>query len=376
MFHINRHKDSIRQLFPSAVIAAALALSACSHDGDDSTEEQNKVPEKPMVTMMTTINGLGDNGYNDSMLEGLFMFHEASGVEVALLHPKDMEEAELMYNRWMLSNALSDSAVLIIGSSAYEQMISSSAPSLKGKGSRLLLLESREEIPGVSTVCINRYGASYMAGALLGAYPAYILAAMPHMEILETAIQGFKDGHKSQQQGAGATMAQEYLADGEEGFAMPDSAYHVMARHIEQVTSQGSGIHDSFYSEAVFPLLGGSLAGALHAFDDNRVGVGVIVGMDRNRNSLSTSIPFSLVVDVDSVIADYLVQWRQGLPWPATKMLGLKEGTTDIVFNMDYIPKSSKALQGNGIKDIKDLAGKYQSLKAEAIIKEEEYVYK
>ncbi len=362
----------VLNLFYPTLIIFALALGSCSNDEGEVCCDGTVVQDIPKMVLMPSINGMGDNGYNDAILDGLFMFHEATGTAFNVLHPSNMEEAERMYNQWLVENTYADSCVLVIASSAYEEMVSSTPVNLQGKNSRILLLESTSEIKGVSTLSINRYGASYMAGALVGRYPAYILAAVPGMPMLETAIQGFKDGHDAHV-GRYPNVRVEYLAKDKQGFAMPDSAYHVMARHIETITTKDTTLLELFYSEAVFPLLGGSYAGALQAIDDSRFSVGVMIGIDRDRKNQSVNIPFSMTVNVDTILANYLLQWIRGEAWPATQTMGLEDHGTNIVFNMQYKPKSSVRIRDFEIMDIKQLSSQYNDLKSEAIRKEAEY---
>ncbi len=356
-----------------SILLAALLLGACSKDDDKAGPPEPAVPDRPKVTLMTTVNGLGDNGYNDAMLDGLYLFNESSGMAVELLHPYSMEQAETMYQQWLTNHAQADSCVLIVASSTYEQLVSRTPVSLKGSGSRILLLESQATIPGVSTLYINRYGASYMAGALLGGYPAYVLAACPGIPAVETSIQGFRDGHAAYA-GQYPDVAVEYLADGEEGFAMPDSAYNMMARHMDETQASKSDLNGQlYYAEAVFPLLGSSFSGALRAHDDNILSVGLMVGIDRDRQGQSPCIPFSHVVRIDSVIVNYLSRWVSGEAWPPTATLGLKDGAADIVVNQHYTPRTQLMIFDYEIKSHSVFSARYPALKTEAIQKEAAY---
>ena len=346
------------------MLLAALLLAACNKD--DQGEEEIVVKSQPWVTMITSVNGLGDNGYNDILVNGLYVFHEKTGVPLSVIQPKDMVEAERIYSQWLIDHAYADSSVLIVASSAYEKMVSHSTVSLKGSGSRVLLLESQAEIDGVSTFYIKRYGASYIAGALMSDRPAYVLAAAPGMPSLEESIRGFRDGHQSSPDHH-PSFKVEYLADGEEGFAMPDSAYHVMANHIKICATDTNVV----YREVVFPLLGSSFVGAMKAMGDYAFSIAVLVGIDSDRRGQSTCLPYSLVVHADNVIADYLCQWIEGTPWPATQSFGLREGTTDILFDMDYKPNSAMLFFKYGIIDMQGLVSKYDQLITIAIEKEE-----
>ena len=314
------------------MLSAVLLFAACNKDDQEVTEAV--VKSRPRVTMMTTVNGLGDNGYNDLMVNGLFLFHELMDVPVSLIQPQNMLEAKMAYGRWLALNENADSAVLILGSSAYEEMVKSTPVHLKGKGSRILLLESEAAIDSVTTLTINRYGASYIAGALTAKRNAYVLVAMRNMKQLEEAIQGFKDGHQAYSEGK-TKVDVEYLADGEDGFAMPDSAYHVMANHISQYNKNTTIF---LYDEAVFPLLGSSFTGAMMAMTTYEFNSGIVVGIDTDRRGQSPCIPFSMVVNVHTIIADYLIRWKTGYEWPATQKLGLSNQATGIIFDFEYVP--------------------------------------
>ena len=112
---------------------------------------------------------------------------------------------------------------------------------------------------------INRYGAADLCGAMSGIMDAFVIAATHGYQTLQDAISGFMDGYEAHhEEGKKAELV--YLSDGEEGFAMPDSAYHLMSRRMENF---------SVYNEMVFPLLGGSGLGVLRCMNDeesNKVG--------------------------------------------------------------------------------------------------------
>ena len=342
-----------------------LALTAC-HEDEDSPPQVPTTSNSPTVTLLTTVNGVGDNGYNDSLIDGLFKFYEQTGVVAHLLFPGSMTEAEHFFKDWLTTNANTDSAVLIVSSSAYQQMVSQQHVSLKGKGSRVLFLESDAPIEGVSTVAIDRYGACYLAGLILDASPAYILAAAPGFSEIERAIKGFQDGHAAHAAHAeDVTVA--YLADGEEGFAMPDSAYHVMCRRISSQTRNTEDI--TFYNETVLPLLGGSCLGAIQAMTDEELNGGLIIGMDTDRRGQSPFIPFSIIVHGGDIIFDYLTSWRHGQSWPATQTMGLAEHATDVIVDPTFkISKLATVFYNAYNKDY--FIQKLESYRDEAIAKE------
>ena len=302
----------------------SLLLQNCN---DDSFEASEETMRQANVTLLVTPNGLGDNGYDDDAAKGIFAFMEESGVPVQLLLPEDMTEAETMYQQWLTKNTSRDSSVLVAGSSAYVDMLKRSTPQLKGKGSRVLLFESDEAIEGVSTLMVSHYGAAYLAGAMSKAFDAFILAAAPGYSTLEDGIAGFRDGHSEAGDGSRRITVQ-YLAEGEEGFAMADSAYHTIYRRAENYSN---------YDEMIFPLLGGSGMGIIKYLNSDYFAQALLIGMDVDQSGQSTRIPFSMVIRIGDAVKQYLDEWMIGKEWPATQRLGLSEGMTDIVITPNFV---------------------------------------
>lgn len=352
----------LRALCP---ILGLVALSSCSCLDDDATEQQRLAT----VTFLVTSNGLGDNSFNDAAAEGFFAFGQETGTNLRLLLPADGAEAEEMYGKWLSDNAQKDSAVLILGSSEYEAMASRNKPALTGEGSRVLLIDSAAEIEGVSTVMIGRYGVSYLAGALCQRLDALVLAAAPGFPTLEESIAGFMDARESyagEFWGDPCTTTLHYIADSEAGFAMPDSTYRYMIRRADQ---------DLFYSEIVFPLLGGSAAGVLRYINDDEYTYAMMIGMDVDLAGQSTRIPFSAVIRIGDVIKQYLDEWLAGQEWPRSKRLGLKEGAADIVFT-PHFSEHLLIFENRGYAVPDWFKWLYDDYKSEAVQKEEAYARK
>lgn len=349
-------------------VCCVLAMSACSSDDDGPTGRDEGPARLATVTLMATPNGLGDNGYNDAASEGVFAFAAETGTRLRLLLPKDETEAEQMYRQWLAENVAQDSAVLILGSSVYEDMAKSIHNSqfiMHNSGSRVLLFESDAEIEGVSTVIVSHYGVSFLAGAMSQGFDALILAACKGVPALEEAIAGFQD---ARQLYAGEYLDMpcktelHYLVDGEAGFAMPDSAYRYMARRAASVSS---------YDEMIFPLLGGSEAGVLRYLNDNELTSALMVGMDVDQTGLSSRIPFSVVIRIGDIIKQYLNDWLAGREWPKHLRFGLKDGAADIVITprfTDHLELSDNRYSYPGT-----FQRLYDQYKEEAMRKEEEH---
>ena len=351
-------------LYTIGVFIGALMLSACGND-DDVVDLDSDNVRRATVTLLTTPNGLGDNGYNDDAAEGFFAFGQQTGTKLRLLLPNSLEEAEVMYRQWLEQNATQDSAVLILGSSAYDDLARRNHATLSGQGSRVLLFESNAPIDGISTVMIGRYGVSWLAGAMSKNFDALILAAAPGFPSLEESIAGFQNARElyaGEYYESPCKTTLHYLADGEEGFAIPDSAYHFLARRADDAF---------FYDEMIFPLLGGSEAGLLRFLNDDEFMMALMIGMDVDQTGQSSRIPFSVVIRIGDVLKQYLNDWLTGREWPAYQRFGLKDGAADIVMTSHFTEYLEIADQRYDDPDI--FLSRYKEFKDEAIRKEEEY---
>ena len=349
-------------------ILLLVALSSCS-GSDDATSFDVSTTRLATVTLMATPNGLGDNGYNDAAAEGIFAFANETGTRLRLLLPKDEAEAETMYRQWLAENAAQDSAVLILGSSAYEQMAQRLSPLTSHlsnqSGCRVLLFESNAEIDGISTVMVSHYGVSYLAGAMSQNFDALILAAAKGVPALEESIAGFQEAraaYAGEFEDRPCQTTLHYLAEGEAGFAMPDSAYRFIARRADKYFN---------YDELIFPLLGGSEAGILRYLNDNEFTTALMVGMDVDQTGLSSRIPFSVVIRIGDVVQQYLNDWLAGREWPTHQRLGMKDKAADIVITPNFA--YNLVISDRRYDNPATFLRLYNEYKAEAIRKEDTY---
>lgn len=299
-----------------------LILASCSHDGLERLSwEQSR---QATVTVLVTPYGLGDNNYNDAMIEGIFAFARNSGVRLKLLQPQGTLDAISMYDQWIQDNRTQDSAVLILGNSWYVNAVREKTPQLSGKGSRVLLLESDDTIQGVSTVSVKRYGASYLAGAMTSGFDALILTASPQYPVIDETVKGFTDGrkaHPGRHDGRDCITRMSILTQDESGFNMPDSAYRYLARQ-----SKVYGASDEF----IFPLLRGSQTGVIRYLNDNPLTKQLMVGVEVNMSGQSSRIPFSVVIHIGRVAYSCLMEWHSGIEWPQARRFGLEDGMADV----------------------------------------------
>ena len=309
-------------------IFVLLLFFACSKDDNDV---QPVFVRQATVTYLVTPNGLGDNGYNDAAAEGIFAFANETGTRLRMLLPESEAEAEEMFSQWLTDNAENDSSVLILGSSSYERMAIKNKITLSGNGCRILLFESNAEIDGVSTMMVSHSGTSYLAGAMSQNFDALILAASKGFPALEESIAGFqvaRGKYAGEYAEKTCQTTLHYLADGESGFAMPDSAY----RYISQRADDSFG-----YDEIIFPLVGGSISGVIRSLNDDDFSAALMIGMDVDMTGRSDRIPFSVVIRIGDVVKQYLNDWLAGKEWPSHRRFGMKEGAADIIVTPRFL---------------------------------------
>lgn len=337
-----------------------VVLSSCTDRDGDTAETFN---ESLSVTLVTSLNGAGDNGYNDLILSGVLRFYqEQENVNLSLVRPHNIEEVELFLASWMEKES-DVRELLILGSNDYELMVREKDIELD-KNKTILLFES-EAIPNVNTIRIQRYGVSYLAGCIVAPEGcATIIAAMPDEPILMDAISGFSDGFNAYYNEDNVEdsyyfstgLDTIYLANDYTGYAMPDSTYRLV-----------NEINNGF----IYPLAGGSNNGIYKSIRDNHFALTMAIGMDADCSAHGKSIPFSVIIRTDKLIEDYLTMWVDGKELPSHSSYGLEDGHTDIVIspyfydmNMQWKPYYEKE---NYWEDA------YYKYKEEAIEKESEY---
>ena len=86
------------------------SLYACSNSESvfDAAQNRSGVAN---ITLVASINGIGDNSYNDQILAGLFRFYEDRGVPFRLVQPESMGEADSLVQAWLKENVDTDSSL-------------------------------------------------------------------------------------------------------------------------------------------------------------------------------------------------------------------------------------------------------------------------
>lgn len=312
-------KNDIRHLlYLWTMTALTLSWSSCNRDNSLLPDETASLPS---ITFVTSIGGMGDNGYNDLILSGIIEFANRQDITLSIISPRDMTEAECALTDYCHTPS-GHPSLLILGASEYEPLLTDSLPSLTDTQSILLFESPRQDLPQqVYTFYLRRYGAAYLCGQMAAECPqAYVIAACPDEATIQPAIQGFCQGYA---QGSGQQATVTYLADDITGFSNPEQAY--------------VAIKELPWNAFVFPLAGGSGSGIYKYVRENMFSGMLVAGMDVDCSAYSTRTPFSMVVHIDRLLSQWLGDWIQGKEIPPHMEYGLSEGFVGVTVNHDFL---------------------------------------
>lgn len=279
-------------------------------------EEDIETDMRPQLTLITSISGLGDLGYNDMIMSGIMKFYYEQDINMSKTHPTDMEEVKRSVADWCSSTAgRPGKCMLLLADNAYEKILRELNITLADNQNILIFETESNDLPkGVITFNIDRYGVAYLAGCMAMKHEAAtVVAAMPDNHILNRAIDGFADGYCSE---GNTNLEIVYLAEDDSGFRMPNKAYQTTAE-----------INNAF----IFPVAGGSNNGVYKYSREDNIFLPLIAGMDVDCSYFSPRIPFSVVVRIDKLVNEYLTAWVQGKEIEPFRTYGLASGITDIV---------------------------------------------
>lgn len=245
------------------------------------------------ITVITPLSGLGDNGYNDEALAGVMDVASASGLEVSLLRPKTLEQAEEYVRRWS-EDENNNRRLLVLPDAEYATLLS--YVQLSDVKSVLLFENDGKDVPsGVATFRIARYGTGYLSGCLAkGSEIVHVIKGKKGDKTAEEAVSGFEDGYKKHR--PDGSIVNHSLSDTFAGWSMPDEAYRIAGEY-----------QDDFF----FPLAKGSNAGVYKFSRESPFVLMLIAGMDVDCSLFSKRVPFSVVIDVRSAVK---VTCRAGMP--------------------------------------------------------------
>ena len=65
-----------------------------------SDEPASDADTRLRLTVVTSISGLGDMGYNDNMMSGIMRFYEHHDVNMSLIRPNSLDEVQEAILNW------------------------------------------------------------------------------------------------------------------------------------------------------------------------------------------------------------------------------------------------------------------------------------
>ena len=313
-------------LYPLLLGLLCLACLSCEKQMSASSGEV-EISRYPTVIVVFPPNGPGDNGYLDKILSAVarFSIGHPGTVRIVQTTEENVDDfgAEYLLPSidWMtMDEAQVDTTLAIfVGTEFKEILYRADAP--EGKMKVLLIEDDGVGAPEwLHTAKVDRYGASYLTGAMVAQQRAIIIAAMPDEPVLDRSIEGFIKGY-------GSVKGREvdsvyYLADDFKGFTMQSKA-----RAIVDSIQQNDWVH--YYT--VFPLAGAANMGVYNGLYEATYMQAI--GMDRDYSSISDNIPFSINVGIDLLVQDYLEQWHATQQLPKCRIEGLGSKYIEIVFN-------------------------------------------
>lgn len=293
-----------------AAVVSSMAFTACGGDDDEFSEQAILA----RITVVTSINGPGDNGYNDQIIAGVMEVANSRGVEVSLVHPATTAEAKSVLNTWKQDGGDKPELLLLAGSD-YEELARTDGTGLDSNHTVFLFESSGENMPqGVKTFRIARYGVSYLAGCMAqGSSSAKIVMAMRGDKTIEEAAEGFTDGYNAYSNGGMLTT--DYLSETVSGYAMPENAYR-LAKNIT--------------TGFIFPLAGGSNSGIYKSTREELLSMLLVAGVDVDCSAYSARVPFSVIIDIKKVVSQYLNDWVDGKEIANSHTFTMADGIADI----------------------------------------------
>ncbi|MFR9650101.1 MAG: BMP family ABC transporter substrate-binding protein [Rikenellaceae bacterium] len=323
-----------------ALLLLSLWIGGCSKDslGVETPEVQNH------VTILFSLSGVGDNGYNDLALTGVLTAQRDNDIELHLLYPTSQEEAGEFISDWVdYGSSEGKKSLLILASSDYETLVEEYIPDDVLESRDVLLFESKNQELNVSKFMISMYGTSYLAGAITPVFGenAAVITANDFDSTINDAAQGFYDGFIY---GGGGGYVRESLSDSWDGYAMSSEAYILTAELSKQA---------SF----IFPLAGGSNLGVFRYTRDYPDGI-YTSGVDVDQAGYSTQVAFSVMKHLDLLLEDYIDMWLNDITLPRDKVYGMESGYIELSLSPNYQELCSD---------------RYNTYINQAILKEQEY---
>lgn len=344
----------MKKIFGVLIIALAnILLMGC---GEDEVMPRPMLDDSlPSVTVIFSVGGPGDNGYNDLMMKGVVHYCDSANVSLHTLCPNSLGEASAMIEDWLKATANKQQRSLLVLTGNEYAGILEDVEDIEDDKRTILFLESPEtDLPkGIVSASIEREGVMYLAGAMSARTSAYIMGGMEDDEMVEASVKAFKDGYKAHNE-SGEEVEVFYLSDDESGYSQPNLAFNFMKRINKEREEMAQNSGTLFASRfIVLPLAGASNLGAYFYMMQQGVNPEVfsaVIGMDKDFSGTVETVPFSVVLYVDWMLKDCLTTWLKGDELPKHRTYTMAEGYASIVVNNGFYYNSYYAIEGDEIE--------------------------
>lgn len=306
----------MRRKYLSIILMLAVAvLSSCGREDVPIEEPTGIIAD---ITVVAPLSGFGDNGYNDEALSGIMETAGAQNLDVSVVRPSTLQEAEEYVEEWHHTN-VSKRSMLILADSEYESLCRDLSPDGK-KTVMQFESEGETQLEGVCTFRFSRFGASWLSGRMAqGSRAVHIVYDYSSNPRIQEAAAGFREGYLEGNPNGEVTV--QSLASDFQGSSMPDSLYRLASR---------------FSSDFFFPLASSSNAGLFKFSRESPFVLMLIAGMDVDCSLQSKRVPFSVVVNVKETVQDLVERWSRGEDITGHRNYSMADGAVNVVLSSSF----------------------------------------
>lgn len=315
----------INRFLPLLCCFFCLSWASCS-DEDTPAGNEEEFEIRTKVHIVFPVNGPGDNGYMDKVMKAAMKF-SLDHPDIVRIHiPADSESADVLYFGIDVTAGVEfpdDSVLSVFIGSEYKDLLYKAEPP-ESKLKVLLLEDDGKGAPEWLNTCqIDRFGISYLSGAMVSQQSASIIAAMPDDSSLKVSIDGFMKGYEKH---AGHKLDSiYYLSDSYDGFNMQSKA----RRLSDSILIAKDGVYHTIY-----PLAGSANQGVYNSLKDWYPLQAI--GMDNDYSVVTDMIPFSVNVGIDMLLLDCMEKWLTSGTMQKHRSEGLGTPYIDLIFNKEW----------------------------------------
>jgi len=335
-------------------LAPIFVLVSCGKEGTTSSpSNSNSVTTvENLLTVVLPYTGLGDAGYNDRLMSAVTDFYEAErlSLNLSVKNPSSEDQVKQIIKTWA-AQSVSGKSLLVLASGDFEAPLKQAGVSLASNQNIILFESSSTDLgENITSFKFQRYGIFYLAGLMAAPWnSAVAIMAWQGDALAKDAYNGFADGYAT----GGNTVTTKYIASDASGYFDTNAAYECV-----------SECSNTF----VLPLAGGANLGIYKYTMDNDDADICVFDTDNNSQATYAMSPITISIKVDSLLNNYLYDWRNGKLTSGNKVYGLDSEYVQMMFNWFYVVRF-----GDIFNDDEYWPGIYNSKKSEALSKEAAY---